>query len=213
MLLAASGASAAVYRTPGYRGTHKVPRVRPLPPPPPVVLGQGTDPHVLVDSAGTGHIAFTTPPVGESVLRYCRLARGQKACSAQQSLIPPDNDSAFGNGPATDEDFTGPYPLAVGNELLLLDHRCCNSVPYPDGSPNSSNDMNFLYTSEDAGASITGPGLIGTQTPSGNAIVYGGNDPHIGVISDTETGGTFFQGSPAGVFTSARANLGNLGPD
>jgi DNA-binding CsgD family transcriptional regulator len=68
-------------------------------------------------------VQITTPPVGESVLRYRRLARGQKACSAQQSLIPPDNDSGFGNGPATDEDFTGPYPVAVGNELLLLDLR------------------------------------------------------------------------------------------
>jgi hypothetical protein len=211
-MLACWPANAAVYRTPGYRGTHKVPRVKPLPPPPPIVLGQGTDPHVLVDAAGTGHIAFTTPAIGESVLKYCRLDRGQKTCSAQQSVIPPDNDSAYGNGTATDEDFQGPFPLSVGNELLLLDHRCCNEVPFPDGS-GSSSDMSFLYTSEDGGQTLTGPGLIGTQAPSGNAIVYGGNDPHIGVISDTQTGGTFFQGSPAGAFTNATANLGNLGPD
>jgi hypothetical protein len=213
MLLATSSASAAVYRTPGYRGTHKIPLVAPLPPPPPIVLGQGTDPHLLVDAAGTGHIAFTTSTPGESVLKYCRLERGQKSCSVNQSLIPPDNDSAYGNGPGTDLDFQGPYPLSIGDELLLLDHRCCNSVPFPDGSANKSDDMSFLYTSVDGGTNITGPGLIGTQPPSGNAIVYGGNDPHIGVISDTQTGGTYFQGSAAGAFTNAVANLGNQGPD
>jgi hypothetical protein len=212
-LVPAAARAASSYHSPGYTGTHRVPRVAPVPPPPPAVLGQGTLPHVLVDASGTGHIAWTQGHAGatESVLHYCRLPRGQRQCAAQSSLIPPDNDAGYGNGPATDVDFQGPWPLAVGNELLVLDHRCCNSVPLPDGS--SSSDVNFLYTSEDGGSTFTGPGIVGTQAPSGNALIYGGSDPHIGVISDTQTGGTFFQGTPAGAFTRSVANLGNQGPD
>ncbi len=211
LVLAAAASAAPSYKSPGYRGTHRIPLVRALPPAPPLVLGAGTDPHVLVDAAGTGHIAWTEGKIAvvPSVLRYCRLNRGQKTCSAQAGLSPPDNPTGYGNSPLTDGDFAGPFPLAVGNELLLLDHRCCNRVPLPDG--NSSSDVNFLYTSEDGGATITGPGIVGTQSPSGNVLVYGGSDPQIGIISDTETGGTLFQGTPAGAFTESTASLG--GPD
>ena len=218
LLLCASAASAKShpsYHSPGYRGTHKVPHVAPLPPPPPIVLGPGEYPHVLVDAAGTGHIAWSSQVNDQdAVLHYCQLRRGQKACSVQSSMVPPDADSNYGNSPGTDEDFDGPFPLAIGNELLLLDHRCCNMVPLPDG--NSSYDVNFLYTSEDGGKTITGPGIIGTQNPgtdTSNVGIFGGDDPQIGVISDTQTGGTFFQGTPAGAFTEGEANLGDLGPD
>jgi hypothetical protein len=217
-LLATASAAASAhpsYHSPGYRGTHRVPRVAPVPPPPPIVLGPGQYPHVLVDAAGTGHIAWSSQVNGQdAVLHYCQLRRGQKHCSVESSLIPPDADSGYGNSPGTDEDFDGPYPLSIGNELLLLDHRCCNQVPLPDG--NSSYDVNFLYTSEDGGKTITGPGIIGTQNPgtdTSSVGVYGGDNPQIGVISDTETGGTFFQGTPAGAFTESTANLGDMGPD
>ena len=77
----------------------------------------------------------------------------------------------------------------------------------------------YLYTSEDAGATFTGPtdanpyaGIIGTQDPSGDAIVFGGAVPSIGLISSLQTGGTMFQGVPAGSFTTATANL-SLRPD
>jgi hypothetical protein len=217
LLISASAAVAAhpSYHSPGYRGTHKVPHVAPVPPPPPIVLGPGQYPHVFVDAAGTGHIAWSSQVNGQdAVLHYCQLRRGQKHCSVQSSLVPPDADSAYGNSPGTDEDFDGPYPMAIGNELLLLDHRCCNMVPLPDGG--SSYDVNFLYTSEDGGKTITGPGIIGTQNPgtdTSSVGIYGGDSPQIGVISDTETGGTFFQGTPAGAFTQSTANLGDMGPD
>ena len=48
---------------------------------------------------------------------------------------------------------------------------------------------------------------------SGNAIVFGGDQPQIGVISDTMTGGTFFQSTPPGAYTSNRLNLGDQGPN
>ncbi len=218
LLVCASAASAKShpsYHSPGYRGTHKVPHVAPLPPPPPIVLGPGEYPHVLVDAAGTGHIAWSSQVNDQdAVLHYCQLRRGQKACSVQSSMVPPDADANYGNSPGTDEDFDGPFPLAIGNELLLLDHRCCNMVPLPDG--NSSYDVNFLYTSADGGKTITGPGIIGTQNPgtdTSNVGIFGGDNPQIGVISDTQTGGTFFQGTSAGAFTESEANLGDLGPD
>ncbi|MGA9856405.1 MAG: hypothetical protein WBQ18_01010, partial [Solirubrobacteraceae bacterium] len=122
------------------------------------------------------------------------------------------NQPAAGNDPQTNQDFDGPYPLAVGNELLIVDSRCCNRVPTADGS--FTGNPVYLYTSEDAGATFTGPtdanpyaGVIGTQDPSGDAIVFGGDVPSIGLISSVQTGGTIFQGVPAGSFTSATANL------
>jgi hypothetical protein len=212
-LLFAGGANAApAYHSPGYRGTRVLPHVAPVPPSAPLTLGTGSLPHLFVDAAGTGHIAWTTnPPGGESVLHYCRLNRGQPTCSAKSSLIPPANDSAGGNGPATDVDFAGPYPFAIGNELLLLDNRCCNRIPTPDGS--SSDGASFLYTSEDGGSTLTGPGILGTQEPGGPPAVFGGDFPQIGVVSDLQTGGTFFQSTPAGVFSSTTVNLGDQGPD
>jgi hypothetical protein len=100
---ASSAARTPVYRSPGYRGTHRIPLVRALPPPPPLVLGVGSDPHVLVDAAGTGHIGWTEGKIGivPSALRYCHLSRGQRACLAQASLVPPEPGPEFfpGNNP------------------------------------------------------------------------------------------------------------------
>jgi hypothetical protein len=211
--------AALSYHSPGYRGSHRIPNVRPLPPQPPLILGTGDDPRVLVDAAGTGHITWEQGKIAvvPSAVRYCHLPRGQKTCSSQASLVPPEPGADFfpGNSPLLNGDFSGPFPLAVGNELLLLDHRCCNQVPFPDGTQGS--DVNFLYTSEDGGSTFTGPGIVGTQSPGGfsggTAAVYGGNDPQLGVVSDTQTGGEFFQGSPAGAFTHLTANLGDQGPD
>ncbi len=44
---------------------------------------------------------------------------------------------------------------------------------------------------------------------AGGAIAYGDpSAPSVGTISATETGGTFFQGSPGGTYTTAKAQLG-----
>ena len=205
------------YTSPGYKPTRIPKRFVPAKPPPPVVLpSSGNTPRVFVDGAGSAHIAFAAPNgAGADVIRTCRLLRGAKACAAGAALSP--NQPAAGNEPRTNQDFYGPYPLAVGNELLVVDSRCCNRVPISGGS--FTGHPVYLYTSEDAGATFTGPtdanpfaGVIGTQEPSGDAIVYGGAVPSIGLISSTQTGGTIFQGVPAGSFTAATANL-SLRPD
>lgn len=78
---------------------------------------------MLTDAAGTGQIAYTTEPNGApSVLHDCVLMRGQTGCAANSGLIPPepDGDAAY------NIDEAGPTPLAIGNELLMVDHRFPN---------------------------------------------------------------------------------------
>ena len=212
LIAAVAGAGAApasarrIYRSPGYRWNHKLPKVAPVIPGKLISLGDGADPHLLVDAAGTGQIAYTTSPTpGPSVLHDCVLLRGQTGCGANTGLVPPE-----AGDPAYNIDDDGPTPLAIGNQLLMLDHRYPNPETLPDGSTGYPT---FLWTSEDGGKSFSGPGTIGNLAVSGNAIVFGGNQPQIGVISDTMTGGTIFQSTPPGAYTSNRLNLGDQGPD
>ena len=200
------------YTSPGYKPTRIPNNFVPAKPPPPVALTpSGNTPRVLVDGAGSAHITFADPNgAGADIIRTCRLPRGGKGCAVAAALSP--DQPGGGNDPQTNVDFDGAYPLAVGNELLVVDSRCCNHVATADGS--FTDTPVYLYTSEDAGASFTGPtdanpyaGIIGTQDPSGDAIVYGGDVPSIGLISSVQTGGTIFQGVPAGSFTTAKANL------
>jgi len=204
----ASAEGRATYVTPSYKWNGKIPKVAPVLPGRLIKLGDGADPHVLVDAAGTGQIAYTTQPeptVNQpSALRDCVLLRGQTGCSANAGLIPPEVGVPYGNA-----DDDGPSPLAIGNELLVLSHRYPNSQTLPDGSFGYPT---FLWTSEDGGKTFTGPGIVGNLGISGNAIAFGGNFPQVGVITDTMTGGTFFQATPPGAYTSARLNLGDQGP-
>jgi hypothetical protein len=202
-----AGAKGHPFSTPGYHWNHKLPKVAPVVPGKLIKLGDGVDPHVLVDAAGTGQIAYTVNPttVNTSVLHDCVLLRGQTGCSANSSLVPAESGD-----PRYNIDEEGPEPLSVGNELLMLDHRFPNPEDLPDGTTGYPT---FLWTSEDAGKTFTGPGTIGNLAASGNAVVFGGANPQIGVISDTMTGGTFFQATPPGAFSSTRLNLGDQGPD
>jgi hypothetical protein len=205
--LPAAGMAARTYSSPGYRWNKKLPKVAPVIPGKLIKLGDGAYPHVLVDAAGTGQIAYTTEPEdAASTLHDCVLMRGQAGCAANSGLIPNEP----GADPRYNTDDDGPTPLAIGNQLLMLTHRYPISEPLPDGTTGYPT---FLYTSEDGGKSFTGPGEIGNLGVSGNAVVFGGNNPQIGIISDTETGGTFFQASPPGAYTSNRVVLGDQGPD
>ena len=209
MLLAlpAAGLAKRTYSSPGYRWNGKLPKVAPVIPGKLIKLGDGAYPHVLVDAAGTGQIAYTTEPEdAASTLHDCVLMRGQTGCAANSGLIPNEP----GADPRYNIDDDGPTPLAVGNQLLMLSHRYPISEPLPDGTTGYPT---FLWTSEDGGKSFTGPGEIGNLGVSGNAVVFGGDNPQIGIISDTETGGTFFQASPPGAYTSKRLVLGDQGPD
>ena len=205
---AAASARRVTYRSPGYHWNHRLPKVAPVIPGKLITLGDGQYPRVLVDAAGTGQIAYNSNgggSLGPSVLHDCVLMRGQTGCAATSGLIPPETGDPEYN---IDED--GPTPLAIGNQLLMLSHRFPNVETLPDGSTGYPT---FLWTSEDGGRTFTGPGTIGNLAVSGNAIVFGGDQPQIGVITDTMTGGTIFQSTPPGAYTSNRLNLGDQGPD
>jgi hypothetical protein len=201
----ASQAAGQTYSSPGYKWSGTLPKVAPVLPGKLISLGDGQFPHVLVDAAGTAQVAYTTTPdLAPSVLHDCVLERGQTACDANQGLIPPDSTPQY----STDND--GPTPLALGNELLMLDYRYPDEEALPDGTTGYPT---FLWTSEDGGKSFTGPGDIGHSSVSGNAVVYGGANPQIATITDTVTGGTFFQSAAAGAYQPAELNLGDQGTD
>jgi hypothetical protein len=207
----ATAASATeIYRSPGYHWNRKLPKVAPVIPGKVIELGDGQYPSVLVDAAGTGQIAYSSNQnvdFGPSVVHDCVLLRGQTGCAASSGLIPPE----VGDDPTYNIDEDGPIPLAIGNQLLMIDHRFPNGETLPDGTTGYPT---FLWTSEDGGKTFTGPGTIGNLDLSGNAIVFGGDQPQIGVITDTTTGGTLFQATPPGAYTSARLFLGDQGtPD
>ncbi|MGH2894718.1 MAG: hypothetical protein ACRDPM_15860, partial [Solirubrobacteraceae bacterium] len=210
--VAVSGGVAAAkghpFSTPGYRWNHKLPKVAAVIPGKLIKLGDGVNPRVLVDAAGTGQIAYSVTPTnvsGPSVLHDCVLSRGQTGCASNAGLIPPETGD-----PNYNIDEHGPQPLAIGNELLMVDSRYPNVENLPDGTTGYPT---FLWTSEDAGRTFTGPGTIGNLEITGNAIVFGGANPQIGVITDTTTGGTLFQSTPPGAFSGQTLNLGDQGPD
>ena len=196
------------FSTPGYRWNHKLPRVAPVIPGRLIKLGDGVNPRVLVDAAGTAQVAYSVTPInvsGPSVLHDCVLLRGQTGCASNDGLIPPETGD-----PKYNIDEHGPVPLSIGNELLMVDSRFPNVENLPDGTTGYPT---FLWTSEDAGKTFTGPGTIGNLEITGNAIVFGGANPQVAVITDTTTGGTLFQATPPGAFSGQTLNLGDQGPD
>ena len=214
LILPASAAArpSTAYHSPGYRGLAHRPVVVPTPLPP-VTLGAGKDPSVLVDAAGTGHIVFSTDGGGGAAdtVSYCRLPRGQNACGATSTFAPtaPAGGASGpfeGNFAGGNHDFDGPVPLVISNQLAVVDRRFPDVFTTPGGGTDDSNV--FLWTSNDGGATFTGGAQIGNNEIGGGAIVYGSSSPSIGTISRTQTGGTTFQGSGAGQYTTSQALLG-----
>lgn len=195
-----------VYTTPGYKGTRTLPRTGPAPAPPSVTLsGNGWKPDVLVDAAGTAHVVWVDnvdasgADLPNDLLHYCRLPRGATACSNP-------NQTPFDPASTPTDDFAGPRILQIGDGLVVLTSRYPAVVQHPDGE--TSDRTLYASTSTDGGTTWSPPAIVGTQQASGDAIVFGGAAPRIGVVSDTETGGTAFQSVVPGQYTRARAILG-----
>jgi hypothetical protein len=199
-----------VYRSPGYRGTAKAPRTLPPPPPTPIPLGSGRSPQVLVDAAGTAHITWSVAgDTNPDIVRYCRLKRGATACDAQADLVPQQSGDALAQPQFNDENGT-PRVLAIGDQLVVLTSRYPNNLVGPDGEYHDRNT--YLFASDDGGTSFQAPALVGTGPTSGQPAVFGPPDtPRIGLISDTVTGGTFFQAISGARFNAHEANLGGDG--
>lgn len=200
-----------VYRSPGYGGRCQAKGAKAPPPLPSIALGEsGRLPDMLVDPAGTAHIVWASDGgTGPDLLNYCRIKRGSGTCDN-----PPATRTMFPTQPGFpqhNDDNAGPKVLAVGDELALLSYRYPNVVPTPLGTSDSNT---YLWLSDDGGESFTGPGLVGDNDPSGDAVVFGPPEsPRIGTITDTRTGGTFFQAISPGSYAGLQANLGAGGPN
>lgn len=200
-------------QTPGYKGVTKAPKLAPQQPLTPVqVAAQGEKPQVLVDAAGTAHIVWNERRgADQDVTRYCRLKRGARACDARADLIPPLDTTDAGNSPQANADFEGPKVIALGDELGLLTRRSFRTTA-PDGQ--STQSPLYLYLSQDGGTTFNPPAMVGTGPLSGEPAVFGAQDaPRIGLISDTATGGPFFQAISPGRFTRAQVSFGGDGID
>jgi hypothetical protein len=211
-LTSAAGATAAPkYHSPGYKGTTKAPKVQTPPPPTPIELGTGHAPQVLVDNAGTAHITWSEGR-GDAAdaVRYCRLKRTSTTCDPLLDLVPAQT------GPRASDEFNVEYGtpriLTIGDQLVVLTSRYPNSVAGPDGQERDTNT--YLFISDNGGASFQ-PGVqIGDGPTSGQPAVFGPPEtPRIGLISDTVTGGTFFQAISGARFETRTANLGPDGVD
>jgi hypothetical protein len=228
-LMVVPGGSAWAARSPGFK---PVPGLRNVAPTalPSISLGTGKYPNLLVDAAGTAHIVYTQDggSAAPDSLAFCSLQRGIKRCAAggvapnPQAPDPSQGGIFIGNFPAGNHDFDGPVPLAIGNQLYVVQRRFPDFFQTPIGTTSDSNV--FEWSSSDGGMTLTGPATIGDNQMAGGAVAYGDpNAPSIGTISATETGGTFFQGTSPGVYpnppehaelgTGDQAYDGSLAPD
>jgi hypothetical protein len=211
-----TGSALAIpYHSPGYKGKKQFANVVPTPFPP-ITLGTGKYPKLLIDESGTAHTVYAVDggAAAPDTLNECNLQRGATACASGGTAPTPqapaggDGQGVFsGNFPGGNHDTDGPVPLAIGNQLYVIDRRFPDVFNAPGETTSDSNV--FEWSSVDGGATLTGPGQIGDNQMSGGAIAFGDpRAPSIGTISATETGGTFFQGSVTGQYTTAKAQLG-----
>jgi hypothetical protein len=229
-LLAGAAAAAPAHHGRGRRPRH--PRgAKTIKAGKPIHIGFGFRPQVLVDEAGVAHITYSSPaaehgPAGEHTYtagwdNYCRLSRGARSCedhsrfdapitypSGPEGLLGPFFENSAGKNQDIGE---GALPLATGNQLAILAHRPGNVVEVPGGT---SEDVNFLWTSDDDGKQFTGPGLTSTMDYYGGAVAYG-NPASIGIFGSTgeslqdgkTRGHVFFQEARAGAYAPADARV------
>jgi hypothetical protein len=138
---------------------------------PPIQVGTGTKPTVAVDASGsgTGYVAWNHRLSGlVTAVDVCTLPAGASACARTVELAPGQ------------ESFAPPYVFSPSpNSVLVLTSVCCGP------------EADLLYASTNGGQSFSPPVTVGTLAPSGDAIL--GPGPAISVVTDTVTGGTFFQ--------------------
>jgi hypothetical protein len=235
VLLLAVGAAAAQSAHKSAKSTHEPSKSAQEPgkragPGKPIQIGFGFRPQVLVDDAGVAHITYSSPaaehgPAGQHTYtagwdNYCRLARGSRSCADHTRFDAPivypkelvEPGPFFENSPGLNQDIgEGSLPLVTGNQLAILAHRPGNVVEVPGGT---SEDVNFLWTSDDGGKKFTGPGLTSTMDYYGGAVAYG-SPASIGIfgstgelIGDPKTlGHVFFQEARAGAYAPAEARV------
>ncbi len=141
----------------------------------PLDLGPGERPSVLVDGAGTAHIAFQSG--GAQI--YCRLPRNAKACDIRTAL------------PLAGEPFlSGPKLLQRGDGALLMIVSTNERL-----SNDDQTGITYLRGSGDGGATWSAPTPIATGTYSHAAVALAPDGQSIYTL-DPETGALEFQRAP-----------------
>jgi hypothetical protein len=158
---------------------------------------QAEDPFVAVDEVGTGHFAWVVhrpEAEGGDVAVYCQVPRNAKACAVRRDLSVPGAGNA--------NDFAGPKVLLPGEgRVLVITQRCCRT-----GASGL-----FLFDSTDNGQTFAPGREVGTNEPSGDAIL-GPGEFTFSTISSITTGGTRFQAAPIDAgFTEDIANVAENG--
>lgn len=155
-------------------------------PAPPITLGTGRHPTVVVDSAGTAHAVWAHPNAdGTDGLTYCRIPVGATACQGTTELPP--------------------LPGGLSAPFLLM--RADGTLVVIDSRPNGDT---YAVTSSDGGSTWQAPVVVGGNfgeddvrlTPDGQSAdrIYGA------------TGSNTFQRTPlAGPAQSSSINL-DAGP-
>lgn len=199
-------------------------------PPAITVSNDGERPNVLVDQVGTAHVVWNqdTGTGNADILHYCRIPRGARACTSEQTFVPPETPASGNkddNGPRivqTSADqivvLTHRYPSVVVSEEATgrPNQRCYEENPdKPDACFGSSDNSTWAYVTNDGGQTFQPPRLLGRGRTSGPpiALTAGFDAPRIAFVSDTETGGTFFQALRPDGYSRAEANLGDEGRD
>jgi hypothetical protein len=135
-------AAAQSVRTPGYEGIRKAPKTKPVTPtPPPVKVGEGTGPSVLVDAAGPRTSCGWRPsPTSPCCITAASSAgRGARGCDPTAGALPRPDGAVF-------EAFV----VAYGDALVLLSQR-----PVDGAGPV------YAYVSDDGGTSFHPPVVVG----------------------------------------------------
>jgi hypothetical protein len=115
----------------------------------PGFLGNGHDPGVAVDAAGTAHVAWLADTGDAGALEYCQVPRGKRACALRRSI--PLSESGFGK-----VQVLLPRPGAVQIVAPLLRPAA-------------------LASSFDGGNTFA-VGTIGEETPAIEHAIYGPGD-------------------------------------
>jgi hypothetical protein len=155
----------------------------------PLVVGQGADPGLAVDAAGTAYLAWNgTEPSGTRTLHFCRLPRGATACAGAATIAVPDGTYSLYR----------PFVSVSGPLVQVTQAR----YGFAAGSFNQV----VQFASQDGGATFAAGTPVGTI--AFNEAVNGPGG--VAAVTFSTTGGGFFQLMRAGNAASALLSADHL---
>src|SRR3954447_23369112 len=181
---------------------------------PPFTIGTGAIPDIAVDEEGAAHVVWkdvAAPGSGKAdVLHYCKVPRGARRCTVENTFIPPEADPQYNTDtshprvvlPSPDEVeiLTYRYPQGVTVDQSGNPNTCNGTFNDPNGECYTSGGKTWAYRSLDGGATWSDARVIDHVSPDGDAGVLrspNGGAPLVMSVTDTVTGGTFFTAAPS----------------